>query len=248
MQKIYAGASLVLLSLLSCFTSFNLGGTSPQRLDGHTTSLAVLAAPTIAPSFNEDDNSTDYISAVCVQGLYQWQPAKLPIKVCITPGNGVPGYRASFPGFVRNALDTWCAASGGKLSWKEVKTASAADVNVRWTDQVTQRSNGTEAGETNAYTRLDTSTGRGIIYGAKMTLLAELPNKQFTDTEMDKTILHETGHALGLQGHSPVRTDIMYYSINPDQQPALTERDEATMAHLYADYPAEASDVAVRAK
>lgn len=201
------------------------------------TQPAILGAVQSASASRSLSFSDDYLPSVCVQGMYHWTENKLPIKVCISSGDGVPGYRPQFNQMIRNAFDCWCQASADKLSWQEVSDPKSADVVVGWTDQPTQRANGTEAGETNAYARLDQASGRGIIYGAKMSILTELSGQPFTDQFMDKTILHETGHALGLQGHSPVRTDIMYYAINNDQQAALTARDRATMAHLYADYP-----------
>jgi predicted Zn-dependent protease len=186
----------------------------------------------------------DYLQSVCAQGMYQWTHNRLPIKVFIGPGSAVSGYRPQFDSMISNAFDTWCAASGNTLSWQQVDNAAHADVVISWTNHPTQRVNGTEAGETNAYAKLDHASGRGVIYGAKMSILTELNGQPFSDQFMEKTILHETGHALGLQGHSPVRTDIMYYSINNDQEAQLTERDRTTMARLYADYQ-QSSDVAV---
>ncbi|HEY9790304.1 MAG TPA: matrixin family metalloprotease [Candidatus Obscuribacterales bacterium] len=236
MRKQLTGGVAALLTMLSMSVFTNSTGSAVgTKTVNHINTLAALSG--VAAPDVEDSSAADYLTSVCGQGVYHWQENKMPIKVCISSGAGVPGFRPQFAGMVRHAFSTWAAASGDKLSWKEVKSPSEADVNVGWTDQVTQRATGTEAGETNAYTQLNKATGQGIIYGAKMSLLTELPEKQFTDNDMAKTILHETGHALGLQGHSPVRTDIMYYAINADQQPALTSRDEATMAHLYADYP-----------
>jgi predicted Zn-dependent protease len=239
MRKQLTGGVAALLTMLS--VSVLSGSTTVNHISTFS-ALTGVAAPDEMQS-----SCADYLSWVCTQGMYHWQENKMPIKVCISSGAGVPGYRPEFAGMVRHAFNEWVVASGEKLSWKEVKDPSQADVNVGWTDQVTQRSNGTEAGETKAYTRLNSATGQGIIYGANMSLLTELPERQFSDTDMEKTILHETGHALGLQGHSPSRTDIMYYSINADQQPELTGRDEATMAHLYANYPA-ADKIAAKAK
>lgn len=185
----------------------------------------------------------DYLSAVCTQGTYHWD--KSPIKVFISSGQGVPGFRASFPGMIRHAFDTWNTAAGDKLAWQEVAAESDGDVKIYFTDHVKNIATGTEAGETNAYTQFNRLTNQGTIYGAKMTLLTQLPERGFSDLEMSKTILHETGHALGLQGHSPNRDDIMYYSINNQQQGVLTLRDETTMAKLYADYTPAGENVAL---
>ena len=228
------GAAVLLFALSLLAGSGVVGHAGCVRSELTMSALTSTAVPGVNSSMSAAD---DYLSSVCQQGEYQWEPDKLPVKVYISNGAGTAGYRPVFNTFVRQAFGKWCDASGNKLTWKEVKDPSQANVNVTWTTNVTQRSNGTEAGETNAYARLDHASGRGIIYGARMQLLTELPARQFSDEEMDKTILHETGHALGLQGHSPVPTDIMYYSINAQQTPELTARDEATMQHLYADYP-----------
>lgn len=246
----FTGSAAALLIALSCFTgSLNNNANRTTTLSAIAptdTTLAALSAPPTIPT-TDFVGAADYLSSVSVQGVYTWEADKLPIKVFIKADPSVHGYRPQFAGMVRNAFDTWSQASGGKLSWREVKNASDADVNIHWTTVVTERPNGTEAGETNAYTQLNRATNRGIIYGAKMTLLTELNGQPFGDDFMNKTIIHETGHALGLQGHSPNRTDIMFYAINNDQQPMLTSRDTATMKHLYADF-GSSDNVALKAK
>jgi hypothetical protein len=228
---------LTIISIQLCNTSAarsqRAAVEAPNTVAGKRLTFSALRAASIATSVAS--SSDDYLPDVCKQGEYHWQADKLPVKVFIEDGSAVPGYRSTFNNYVREAFDRWSTASGNRISWREVKSSSAADIRVEWTNRVTQRANGTEAGETNAYTQLNRATGRVIIYGAHMQLLTQLPNRGFSDAEMEKTILHETGHALGLQGHSPVPTDIMYYSINDQQATDLTARDEATMAHLYAD-------------
>jgi hypothetical protein len=181
--------------------------------------------------------SADYIPDVTVQGTYTWPADKLPIKVFVSDGKGVPGYRPEMGQYIRTSFDWWCQASGNKLAWVETTDANKADIVVNWTDKVFERPEGTEAGKTSCYTKLNTATGKGIIYGAKMQMLTRLPGREFGDAEVSKTCLHEAGHAFGLQGHSHNRDDIMYYAVNPVQQFDLSARDKATMAHLYSSYP-----------
>ena len=181
--------------------------------------------------------SADYMPDVTGQGVYTWMADKMPLKVWVSDGKGVPGYRPVFGKYIRSSFDLWCNASGNKLSWVEVTDPSKADITVQWTDQVTERSEGTEAGKTSCMTRLNTQTGQGIIYGARMQMLTRLPGREFGDAEVSKTCLHEAGHAFGLQGHSHDRNDIMYYAIGPAQEFALSERDRTTMAHLYQGFP-----------
>jgi predicted Zn-dependent protease len=171
------------------------------------------------------------------QGVYTWNADKMPIKVWISEGKNVPGYRPVFGQYIRTSFDWWCNASGNKLSWVEVNDPNKADITVQWTDQVTERPEGTEAGKTSCLTRLNTQTGQGVIYGARMQMLTRLPGREFGDAEVSKTCLHEAGHAFGLQGHSHDRNDIMYYAVGPAQEFALSERDKTTMARLYQSYP-----------
>lgn len=194
-----------------------------------------MAAPIAAP--RHMDSASDYMPAITEQGTFHWENGKMPIKVFIGNGQGVPSYRPQYGSFIRKGFDEWCRISNGKLAWVEVTEAAKADVTVAWTIQVNQRPEGTEAGKTDAYTRYNTATGQGVIYGAKMQFLTKLPGREFTDLEVEKTCLHEVGHAMGLQGHSPYRNDIMFYAVQPTQAPALTARDVNTLNRLYASYP-----------
>lgn len=190
---------------------------------------------------------SDYLREVCKEGTFVWPAERFPLKVYIEDGQGVPGYRSNFSSFVVEAFDTWDKVTNHKLSWSQVSNPQAADITIRWTDAVTERTEGTEAGRTAAVTRLNPMTGLGTISGAKMLFLTRLPQRQFSDDEVRKTCLHEVGHALGLQGHSSNRNDIMYYAVSPTQG-QLTARDVATMNKLYDTYPQGATQVTLGPK
>lgn len=178
----------------------------------------------------------DYMHDVCKEGTFTWTQDRFPLKVYIEDGGSVPGYRPNFNGFIVDAFNTWDQVTNHKLSWSQVSSPQDADITIRWTDAVTERVEGTEAGRTAAVTRLNPATGLGTISGAKMQFLTRLPQRQFSDDEVKKTCLHEVGHALGLQGHSTNRNDIMYYAVSPTQG-TLTSRDINTMNKLYDTYP-----------
>lgn len=48
------------------------------------------------------------------------------------------------------------------------------------------------------------------------------------------TMLHEVGHALGLNGHSPDPGDVMYPRVTGHARGALSPRDRETLRRLYA--------------
>lgn len=203
-----------------------------------------MPAPAPAPLFTERQplagqsiGSDDYLGDVTTDGVFRWPLEKLPIKVYIAPGEGIPGYRPSFPGFVRDAFDEWVKASDSKLAWQEVRSASMADITVNWTNQPTYNSKGFEAGKTLTLTGLNRRTGQGIITKAKMAILTQIGQRTFSDFEVWKTVLHEAGHAFGLQGHSPDGRDIMYFAVTPNQKAVLSSRDVATIQRLYQPYP-----------
>lgn len=200
----------------------------------------VQLAPAVAVggmSLSTANAAGDYMHDVCKEGTFTWTKNSFPLKVYIEDGSNVPGYRANFNQYIVDAFNTWDQVTDHKLSWSQVSSPQDADITIRWTDAVTERVEGTEAGRTAAVTRLNPATGIGTISGAKMQFLTRLPQRQFSDEEVKKTCLHEVGHALGLQGHSTNRDDIMYYAVSPTQG-TLTSRDITTMNKLYESYPA----------
>jgi len=180
--------------------------------------------------------SSDYLADIATDGLYNWPREKLPIKVFIEPGEELPGYRANFPDVLRQSFDDWMRASGNRLTWVQVDQSQSADIICHWSPDAPERMDGTEAGRTKTYARFNTETNRGTIYKVTMSLATRLPDREMTDDEIKKTVLHEVGHALGLEGHSPERSDIMFARVSPSQLPYLTDRDSATIVRLYSDY------------
>jgi len=52
--------------------------------------------------------------------------------------------------------------------------------------------------------------------------------------QLETAVLHEMGHALGLTGHSPSPTDVMYKYVTHESEPQLSSRDRNTLRELYS--------------
>jgi predicted Zn-dependent protease len=202
-----------------------------------TTSALGLERSQAEGTISSGDQFSDYLLDAAPEGLYCWPQHKLPVKVFFQPSTGVPGYEESFPRILASCFDEWVRHSDGKLDWKEVSDPNEADIICRWTDQVTERADGTEGGRTKISCLYNPSTNCGTIRRGLMTLLTHPAYGEFTASELKRAYLHEVGHAFGIAGHSPCRQDVMYYKVSRNQDAQLTSRDVNTMKRLYEGYP-----------
>jgi predicted Zn-dependent protease/Tfp pilus assembly protein PilF len=170
----------------------------------------------------------NYLAAVTQNAMMRW-PSPENIKVNIKDGTGIPGYRPEFEEALRQAFDEWSESSQGKINFTIVPLADSADMTVTWSSDLHAPALQAEAG-------LATTSYRAKgLSKAEILLLTVDPFKDgpVGKNSMYNICLHEIGHALGLQGHSPTQGDIMYPSIGVQQ--GLSERDINTLTALYAN-------------
>jgi len=190
--------------------------------------------------FNDPANKLpDYVGQLRSQDYcFTWPRKRLPLKVYISSGSGIFGYRPSFDALITRALDTWCDASGKKLDYVLVNDESKACLKVKWTPDAlpatTNHPNVLPVGLTEPDLESVEQLREALIsirtvdpYETKRTLEAG---------ECASVAMHEVGHALGV-GHSTCMSDIMYFRSSYRQNGLPSMRDKATITRLYDSYP-----------
>ncbi|MBS2005782.1 MAG: tetratricopeptide repeat protein [Cyanobacteria bacterium SZAS TMP-1] len=163
--------------------------------------------------------------------LNRWPASKMPIRVYIQPGDGVPNYTPTYMTILRAAFSAWQEASQGAVSFAFVPDAGQADLVCSFISEPSSLTNGAEAGETNLFVNKE-GLVKGTIKLLTVPLVAELP---LTDNRKRWLCLHEVGHALGFGGHTNNPQDIMFFStLVSDNFPHLSARDASSLRGLYA--------------
>lgn len=164
-----------------------------------------------------------------------WSKDSMPLKVFVKPNSKLSSFHKEFTEMVRNASDQWCQATGGAVSYKFVGTEDVANVVWSYTDNEDDCNTVCELG-------LDGATDlkvRAINSKPELAtieiLVKDKPGGAFRDRQLlTRSCLHEMGHALGMNGHSPNDHDVMFPSANMDGKVTLSERDKNTIRKIYS--------------
>jgi predicted Zn-dependent protease len=197
--------------------------------------LSVSAADTA--SYDERINALvkqdNYLGQLSSANVNCWPPSSIPIKVFIHPAQDVPAYKPIYSDFLKAALTKWTEASNGKLKFAIVDKSAEDGMDIIWKPRYDE-SNGS-GGEGGRATAQPGSNG---IQSATIELYTYPNEHTIPDQIMDVIIsiacLHETGHALGIAGHSQTAGDIMsaigaLKSSDTADNVKLTERDRNTI-------------------
>lgn len=170
-----------------------------------------------------------YVGRITSNGVVHWANEKMPVKVYIAPGEGIPGYKPEYLAVLHKCFSEWEAAANGAVKFQFVNQSVGSHIEVIWTNDSTRLVNPSEGGHT-----LFQASTRGIEH-AETILLTQIPGSRVNENSMHIVGLHEIGHALGINGHSDNSDDIMFLGFQLDNATDrnLSERDAKTLVALY---------------
>lgn len=199
-----------------------------ERIKAHIPEIDKLLATGVGP---DSLNKPDYIDELSTDQKQRWSASRMPLKIYLKPGDGVPGYKPSYGAALENALQDWIKALEGKMSIVKVEDATKADIIVKWTNDLAAGVNRSEGGDVRY-----SATAAGIDH-ADVTLLTldPSPTVRLNDSLVYWISLHELGHGLGIVGHSRNPADIMFFSAPQKVNPQLSSRDVQTIRRLYSE-------------
>lgn len=177
-----------------------------------------VPAPAGVPSGDLSDNY--FSNAVTASGNFAiWQ--QMPVNVYIQSN--------PFTNIVKSAFDLYNANFNGMISFNYVDSPTTAQINVTFPARL-ERADEEQfvAGITNNF-----SSGHNI-QSSNIKLLTQKDGIKFSSAFVYNTALHEIGHALGINGHSNNRADIMYPQTQANTMMTLSARDMATLKIMYS--------------
>ncbi len=161
--------------------------------------------------------------------VLRWPKRKMPLRVHLpSPPDGLFDEPDSIHDSVRDAVLDWSdVVAPGLPSFEFVTDPRDADIPIVWAAEP-------DGDWYIAHCSYDIGWA-ARRFGVSRILVAGHWNGRVADLhDVYATVLHEMGHALGLGGHSPVQTDIMYKSISATAVDGLSARDRATLSLLYS--------------
>lgn len=168
--------------------------------------------------------------AISAEGeINTWNPDLMPIKVYFDQTNRP---KSAYINAMKSAMATWQSVSDGLFSFTYVTNPAEAQVTVKILG-ATPKAENHVLGKTKPMYR------EGYIYAGTIVMYTlDKEHKAVSSADFYNVALHETGHLLGIEGHSDSRDDIMYpdYDKNSAQgkMVPLSERDKNTLKAMYA--------------
>jgi predicted Zn-dependent protease len=180
--------------------------------------------------------ATDYLQYVAVEVaggedvLIRWPTGSLPLRVHLPrPPDGLFPDPEAIQSSVRDCVTDWTdVAAPGVPSFVFIDDARDADVHVVWSEQAS--GDWFVAFCAPHVNRMM----RKFIAPTHILVTGRWQDGELADLhDIYAVVLHETGHALGLMGHSPERADIMYPRMPGTADAEISARDRETLRKRY---------------
>ena len=211
-------------NFLGAFSALTMSGLLAGCGGGGGSSSSTSGGGSYQPDLSRF--APNYTSALT---LYHW-PA-LPVRVYFandvtaTPKGGSP---TRVNDLILTGFNRWPAATGGTVGFTQVTDPAQAQITVS-TVTIPDPAGLSETGKTSV------TPGAGNVLQSAAVQIYVWPD--ITVPELTQGLLatatHEFGHALGIGGHSPNPSDIMYISHDPNADVQLTASDVNTIKTIY---------------
>lgn len=214
----------------------HLGWVEPSHAALQAPAAQVHPLPAALEQWQDPQEQGDYFDQIKVTrvGYLVW--SQFPVKVYAQPAPAsLPLIQEKWPQAVEQAIQAWQAY----LPLEVTTDPNQADISISAVDP-TQRSQG----------RIRSAETRFKLYVNDQQQLSHRCTIQVranqTETYIAAAIRHELGHALGIWGHSQLKTDALYFSQVRTPAP-ISARDMNTLKRVYQQptrlgWPVQSSD------
>ncbi|WP_299404982.1 peptidase [Acaryochloris sp. IP29b_bin.148] len=237
LRKWPAVIGLGLLGLLAAIV-IHLGWADSSRAALQAPDAQVHLLPAALAQWQDPQQQGDYFDQIKVTrvGYLIW--SQFPVKVYAQPApESLPLIQEKWPQAVDQAIQAWQAY----FPLEVTTDPNQANISISAVDP-TQRSQG----------RIRSAETRFKLYVDDQQRLAHRFTIQVranqTETYIAAAVRHELGHALGIWGHSQLKTDALYFS-QVRTPPPISARDMNTLKRVYQQptrlgWPVQSSDAA----
>lgn len=189
----------------------------------------ILAGLAVNPVFSAETTpqtaSGSYLNYALIDGslVQRWHDDTREIRVYFHPGQAIAGWSAEKERLVKAAFSQWESALDHRFQFVFTPHPQQADIEVTWHPAP----KGLQIGHQNISWR------NNLLTQAEIEISLFNPEKKpLSNLEIQYVAMHEIGHVLGIRGHSPNPSDIMYPTLQP-KSATLSSGDIATMKALY---------------